>query len=673
MTGALSRPAVAAWIDLGRAGDFPLGALSVRPRLRQIVLGERAISLQPRIMQVLVALAQARDEIVSRDDLVDACWGGAAVSDDAINRCIQKLRRLALSEAGGAFTIETVFGVGYRLSCPGAAAVEAEPASRPRRMPTARPWRVPALLAAALLVCVLAASLLFELMRPPQARLGIVVAPFQPAGPDPLTRGVAKGIANAVAGELARSDVKVATASGPGIGADRARPAGVALDGRALVLDGLVQADDKSLELDARVEGAGSRVVLWSANFSRPLGERQALQAQAAAKIADVLHCALNPRNFQGWRVDEQTLRLFLRACDLARDPASPDKVRDLFKQITVREPRVAAAWSSLALAGAAAVLSEPDDDPLTATQTASFVKEARTAAETALRLDPRDGDAYVALHDLEPRDGAFAKRQQYLSRGLALQPDNALLNDRQAQLLCQLGRQDEGLAYAHRAVNLDPLSPDLSEDLAADLASEGSIVAARAEIERAGRMWPDRPLVRRMRMAMEARIGDPDRALALLADVGDKRPNYEPPELERWRDLALARKSHDPAQARALVREILANFAAGRIYPADAMLNLENLGAVDQVFAVAAQARPTAPLDPEILFRSFADGVRRDPRFMPLAAKLGLVDDWRSSGKWPDFCSEPQISYDCRVEAERVVNSRRADGQAFTLTKGKD
>ncbi|HEY2048887.1 MAG TPA: winged helix-turn-helix domain-containing protein, partial [Caulobacteraceae bacterium] len=340
MTGALSRSAVAAWIDLGRASDFQLGALCVRPRLRQVVLGERAISLQPRVMQVLVALALARDEIVSRNDLVDACWGGAAVSDDAINRCIQKLRRLALTEAGGAFAIQTVFGVGYRLSCPDAAAAEAEPASEERRTPTARPWRVPALLAAALLVCALSASLLFELTRPSPARLGIVVAPFQSAGPDPVTRGMAKGIADATAGELAGSDVKVATASGSGIGAGRARP--------ALVLDGLVQADDKSLELDARVEDAGSRAVLWSANVSRPLGERQALQAQAAAKIADVLHCALNPRNFQGGRADEQTLRLFLQACDLARDPASPDKVRDLFKQITAREPRVAAAWSSL-------------------------------------------------------------------------------------------------------------------------------------------------------------------------------------------------------------------------------------------------------------------------------------------------------------------------------------
>ena len=63
------------------------------------------MALTRRIFSVLLAsaaaaprlaLAQARDAIVSRNDLVDACWGGVAVSDDAINRCIQKLRRLAL-------------------------------------------------------------------------------------------------------------------------------------------------------------------------------------------------------------------------------------------------------------------------------------------------------------------------------------------------------------------------------------------------------------------------------------------------------------------------------------------------------------------------------------------------------------------------------------------------
>jgi hypothetical protein len=46
---------------------------------------------------------------------------------------------------------------------------------------------------------------------------------------------------------------------------------------------------------------------------------------------------------------------------------------------------------------------------------------------------------------------------------------------------------------------------------------------------------------------------------------------------------------------------------------------------------------------------------MRRDPRFMSLAAKLGLVDYWRSSGKWPDFCSEPGLPYDCKAEAAKA------------------
>jgi hypothetical protein len=43
------------------------------------------------------------------------------------------------------------------------------------------------------------------------------------------------------------------------------------------------------------------------------------------------------------------------------------------------------------------------------------------------------------------------------------------------------------------------------------------------------------------------------------------------------------------------------------------------------------------------VLFRSDMKAVRADPRFIPIVERLGLVDYWRSSGKWPDFCkTEP-------------------------------
>jgi len=66
-------------------------------------------------MQVLVALANARGEILSRDDLIDACWGGRAVTDDALNRVLSRLRSVA--RTFGSFEIETITKVGYRLLC----------------------------------------------------------------------------------------------------------------------------------------------------------------------------------------------------------------------------------------------------------------------------------------------------------------------------------------------------------------------------------------------------------------------------------------------------------------------------------------------------------------------------------------------------------------------------
>lgn len=102
-------------IDLAHTGDFVLGAIKVRPSLRQIEHHCHRDILEPRIMQVLVALAEGGGAVVSREDLVRRCWRGQSVSDDAINRCIAKLRRIAETCGGQTFIIDTIARVGYRL------------------------------------------------------------------------------------------------------------------------------------------------------------------------------------------------------------------------------------------------------------------------------------------------------------------------------------------------------------------------------------------------------------------------------------------------------------------------------------------------------------------------------------------------------------------------------
>jgi len=127
-----------AWtaVDLGREADFALATLRVRPAAREVEgATAQTTTLEPRVMQVLVTLARQPGAVVSRDELIARCWGGRVVGDDAIHRCVARLRRLAGSHGG--FVIETVPKVGYRLlpDDPVAvppAAVEQAPTRTPR-------------------------------------------------------------------------------------------------------------------------------------------------------------------------------------------------------------------------------------------------------------------------------------------------------------------------------------------------------------------------------------------------------------------------------------------------------------------------------------------------------------------------------------------------------------
>src|SRR4051794_19944051 len=92
--------------------------LNVSPSHRQLEWQGRSETLEPRVMQVFVALARANGRILSRDDLVEICWAGRIVGEDAINRSLSRLRGVFLALNATGFAIETITKVGYRLICP---------------------------------------------------------------------------------------------------------------------------------------------------------------------------------------------------------------------------------------------------------------------------------------------------------------------------------------------------------------------------------------------------------------------------------------------------------------------------------------------------------------------------------------------------------------------------
>lgn len=101
--------------NLAPRPDFALGGATISPSMRSIRGAAGKAVVEPRMMQVLVAMAEAPGRLVARDDLLARCWNGTIVGDDSLNRAIAGLRRALSAAAGDALRVETVPGAGYAL------------------------------------------------------------------------------------------------------------------------------------------------------------------------------------------------------------------------------------------------------------------------------------------------------------------------------------------------------------------------------------------------------------------------------------------------------------------------------------------------------------------------------------------------------------------------------
>ncbi len=95
--------------------EFELADWRVQPPLNRLVRGETLVRLEPKLMDVLLVLAQRAERVVPKADLVSAVWPGVFVSDSVITRAIAGLRRALEDDARCPRFIETIAKRGYRL------------------------------------------------------------------------------------------------------------------------------------------------------------------------------------------------------------------------------------------------------------------------------------------------------------------------------------------------------------------------------------------------------------------------------------------------------------------------------------------------------------------------------------------------------------------------------
>ncbi|HEY2048105.1 MAG TPA: winged helix-turn-helix domain-containing protein [Caulobacteraceae bacterium] len=608
-------------IDLAQEETFVLGEIEVRPPTRELVVAGRSEKLEPRVMQVLVTLARRRGKVVSRDELIARCWGGRIVSEDAINRCISAVRRVA--ETHGGFQVNTVTRVGYRLDTDG----QIEEAAELRAEP---------------LLAVLA---------------------FDNLSGDPEMAYFSDGVSEEILDTVARSaDLRVIARSssfqfrGPDKAVRRVREELKVTH----LLDGSVRRSGSRVRVVAQLVDCDSETTIWSDRFDREMTDVLLLQDEIAAAVAESLKAALATGEAAS-PIDPSVYELYLRAKEgLATWPVEDglDIVIGRFQEVTTKAAGFADGWAMLALSLAAAARQGDPGEPFRRRRA-----DALAAADEAIRLNPGNATAYVARLVLEP-EGAYWARQAIVRKCLKVAPNHPDTLTAVAELAIQTGRMREAAEAARKASELDPL-----ESSSARLFADATFAFDEEETRRlylAGRAkWPASPGWSRALMGLLAYKNDWP-AFADAEAFAWKQGHFASASVRAVRALGIAVRADDPAYSGRLRQMLEDELARTGSAPLDLVIPFALVASIDEAFAFIERASydhifengggtPARAYGGGVLFLAWARSLlATDPRYVRLCNKLGLVDFWLKTGLWPDIADE--VPYDFRAEARRVA-----------------
>ena len=107
------------------SSSFRLGSWVVHPELNSMTstiegesLSVEEVRIEPRVMQVLVHLAQHPGEVVPREQFIEEIWNGVFVSDEVLTNAVKELRKALKDDPKSPRFIQTVPKKGYRLIAP---------------------------------------------------------------------------------------------------------------------------------------------------------------------------------------------------------------------------------------------------------------------------------------------------------------------------------------------------------------------------------------------------------------------------------------------------------------------------------------------------------------------------------------------------------------------------
>src|SRR5437870_10837199 len=230
--------------------------------------------------------------------------------------------------------------------------------------------------------------------------------------------------------------------------------------GVANILEGSVQKAGNAVHINVQLIKAATDAHLWGESYDRELQNIFGVEGEVAKAIAEQLRAKLpgpeeqviaakptdNPEAYDAY------LRGLAYTLKAANTPANAFEAQKYLREAVRLDPKFALAWALLSTTDAVGYIT------LTLQPTAALREEARQAAETALTLQPKLGEAvlakggyyYACLKDYDTAVRYFVQARQFL-------PNSSLIRESLSYVSRRRGQWDKSEAYFNEAERLDP------------------------------------------------------------------------------------------------------------------------------------------------------------------------------------------------------------------------
>jgi len=385
--------------------------------------------------------------------------------------------------------------------------------------------------------------------------------------------------------------------------------------GVSTLLEGTVRKQGDRVRIVAELINAADGIEVWNRTFDHELKDIFAVQQEIAKAVAESLRVTLlgsEEKSAQMATNSVEAHNAYLQGhfYSVRRNAEDYRKAIDYFDQAIQLDSSYA-----LAYAERSEVWTVMGD--LTGQRSTAFSK-ARSDAEKAVAIAPSLAEAHAALGWVRAfTEWKFAEGLSELQRAKELSPANPTANDLLARVIVYTGRMEEAERQARQAVELDPLSAATQFTLGRVLFYAGKLDEAYAAGRKMAELYPSASSSHRWQVLVAVQRGDGETAL--------REAQLEPDDSIRPFQLALAQYVRgDRKAADAALADLIANSRDGLAYQVSQVYAVR--GEVDKAFEWLQIAFDNHDGGmPSLLVDPLLRGLRDDPRYKNLVAKVGL------------------------------------------------